>query len=90
MPFRRFDPLRVSPLRANVPVMPVLFRNRRCFHDAPTNLLTLRVTDANPRTAFLVTKAIVENHQVVSYQVMGDLVLEVLQEPKVPTAHPSP
>ena len=51
-----------------------------------TNLLTLRVTDANPRTAFLVTKAIVENHQVVSYQVMGDLVLEVLQEPKVPTA----
>lgn len=50
-----------------------------------TNLLTLRVTDANPRTAFLVTKAIVENHQVVSYQVMGDIVLEVLQEPKVPT-----
>lgn len=42
MPFRRFDPLRVFPLRANVPVMPVLFRNRRCFHDAPNNLLTLQ------------------------------------------------
>lgn len=50
-----------------------------------TNLLTLQVTDANPRTAFLVTKAIVENHKVVSYQVMGDTVLEVLQKPKVPT-----
>lgn len=50
-----------------------------------TNLLTLHVTDSNPRTAFLVTKAIIENHQVVSYQVMGDTVMEVLQEPKVPT-----
>lgn len=50
-----------------------------------TNLLTLTVTDDDPRTAFLVTKAIVENHQVVSYQVLGDTVMEVLQKPKVPT-----
>lgn len=51
-----------------------------------TNLLTLTVTDDDPRTAFLVTKAIVENHQVVSYQVLGDTVMEVLQKPKVPTS----
>lgn len=51
-----------------------------------TNLLTLEVTSSNPRTAFLVTRAIIENHQVVSYQVLGDTILEVLQEPKVPVS----
>lgn len=55
-----------------------------------TNLLTLRVTDDDPRTAFLATKAIIENHSVVSYQVLGDTVLEVLQAPHVPTAPSNP
>lgn len=50
-----------------------------------TNLLTLQVTDSNPRTAFLVTQAILDNHQIVSHLVMGDTVMEVLQEPKVPS-----
>ncbi len=51
-----------------------------------TNLLTLRVEDKNPRTAFLVMKAVIENHEVVTYNVIGDIVIEVLQTPKVPTA----
>ena len=51
-----------------------------------TNLLTLQVTASDPRTAFLVTRAIIENHSVVSYQVLGDTILEVLQMPKVPTS----
>lgn len=51
---------------------------------AETNLLTLRVTASDPRTAFLVTRAIIENHSVVSYQVLGDTILEVLQDPVVP------
>lgn len=53
---------------------------------AETNLLTLRVTASDPRTAFLVTQAVIENHHIVSYQVLGDTILEVLQMPKVPTA----
>ena len=50
-----------------------------------TNLLTLQVRAYDPRTAFLVTKALVENHEIVTYQVMGDIVLEVLEPPTVPT-----
>lgn len=55
-----------------------------------TNLLTMRVTASDPRTAFLVTRCIIENHSVVSYQVMGDTVLEVLQDPVVPMAPSNP
>ena len=53
---------------------------------AETNLLTMKVTASDPRTAFLVTQAVIENHQLVSYQVLGDTILEVLQAPKVPVA----
>lgn len=51
-----------------------------------TNLLTMKVTASDPRTAFLVTQAVIENHQIVSYQVLGDTILEVLQAPRVPMA----
>ena len=50
-----------------------------------TNLLNLRVTDSDPRTAFMVTRAIVENHESLTYEVVGNITLEVLQQPKVPT-----
>ena len=53
---------------------------------AETNLLTMKVTASDPRTAFLVTQAVIENHQLVSYQVLGETILEVLQAPKVPVA----
>lgn len=51
-----------------------------------TNLLTMQVTASDPRTAFLVTRAVIEHHSIVSYQVLGDTVLEVLQTPTVPSA----
>lgn len=51
-----------------------------------TNLLTLTVTDTNPRTAFLVNRAIAEGHESLTYEVVGDVTLEVLQNPVVPTA----
>ena len=51
-----------------------------------TNLLTLTVRDSDPRTAYLVNRAIVEGHEGLTYEVMGDITLEVLQYPVVPTA----
>ena len=50
---------------------------------ADTNLLTMRVTASDPRTAFLVTQAVLRNHQTITQQVIGDIVLEVLQKPTI-------
>ena len=50
-----------------------------------TNLMTLQVSGSNPRTVYSVTKAIIENHEQLTYQVIGDIVLEVLQDPVLPT-----
>lgn len=50
-----------------------------------TNLMTLRVTANDPRTAFLVIRALLEHHEVVTYEVIGDVSVEVLQPPTVPT-----
>lgn len=55
-----------------------------------TNLLTMTVTGSDPRTAFLVTRAVIENHQAVSKQIMGETVLDVLQEPSVPMGPSNP
>lgn len=51
-----------------------------------TNLITMEVTGHDPHLTFLITKKIIENHSVVSYQVLGDTVMEILQKPKVPTS----
>ena len=51
-----------------------------------TNLITMSVTDSNPRTAFLATRAIIEHHETLTYQVVDDIQLEVLQNPEVPSA----
>lgn len=51
-----------------------------------TNLLTVTVTASDPRTAYLVTEAIIDHHEEVTYQVVDDVVLEVLRTPSVPTA----
>ena len=55
-----------------------------------TNLLTVRVTDSSPRTAFLATRAIIDNHAGLTRQIMGDMILEVLQQPSVPSAPSNP
>lgn len=49
-----------------------------------TNLLTVTVTASDPRTAFLVSQAIIDNHEEVTYQIISGVVLEVLQSPAVP------
>ena len=49
-----------------------------------TNLLTVKVTAPDPRTAFLVNRSIIEHHSIVSAQVLGDVSLDVLQDPTVP------
>lgn len=51
-----------------------------------TNLLTMRITASDPRTAFLVTQAVLNNHQTITQQVIGNIVLEVLQKPTVPVS----
>lgn len=55
-----------------------------------TNLLTLKVTDSNPRSAFLVARAILNNYEAVTAQVVGEVVLEVLQQPSVPVVPSNP
>ena len=55
-----------------------------------TNLLTMQVTGSDPRETFLVTRAVLENHQLVSKQIMGETVLDVLQEPVVPMGPSNP
>lgn len=52
---------------------------------AETNLMTLQVSSSDPRTAFLVMQTLLDNHHTVTEQVVGDVIIEVLQLPKVPT-----
>jgi len=51
-----------------------------------TNLVTMTVTSSNPRTAFLVTEAVIDSHESLTYSVVDGIVMEVLQRPTVPTA----
>lgn len=51
-----------------------------------TNLITMSVTDSDPRMAFLATRAIIDHHEELTYQVVNDIQLEVLQHPVVPSA----
>lgn len=51
-----------------------------------TNLITVTVTASDPRTAYLVSRTIIEHHEDLTYQVIGGICLEVLQSPRVPTA----
>ena len=50
-----------------------------------TNLLTINVRGRDPRTTFRVMQVLLEKHGMVTYEVMGDIVLEVLEPPEVPT-----
>lgn len=50
-----------------------------------TNLLTMTVTGSDPSTVFRVSKAIIEHHHIVSDEVLGNSILEVLQNPIVPS-----
>ena len=51
-----------------------------------TNLINMTVTAQDPRTAFLAAQTIIDHHESLTYQVVSDVVLEVLQRPTVPSA----
>ena len=53
---------------------------------ADTNLINVSVTASDPRTAFQVSQAIIDHHEGLTYQIVDDTTLEVLQAPTVPTA----
>lgn len=56
-----------------------------------TNLITMRVSASDPRTAFLVAQSMIEHHETLTYRVVDGIALEVLQAPVMPTwpANPS-
>ena len=49
-----------------------------------TNLLTIQVAGSDPRETFLMMRALLNKHELVTYAVMGDIVLEILEPPTVP------
>jgi capsular exopolysaccharide synthesis family protein len=57
---------------------------------ADTNLLTLKVTAQDPMTAFLVIRSLIDHHEVVTTEVIGDIIIETLQLPQIPTGPVNP
>ena len=50
-----------------------------------TNLLEMRVTASNPKDAYLITKATLNNYEDLAATVLNNTVLEILQQPVIPT-----
>ena len=50
-----------------------------------TNLITLRVISDTPRNVYLITRSVMKNISNLTGYVSGNMVLQVLQEPEVPT-----
>ena len=58
-----------------------------------TNLLTMTVTASDPRTAFLVSQAIIDNHEKVTYQIISNVLLgscKALRCREIPSIRPTP
>ena len=51
-----------------------------------TNLVVVTVSGADARSVFLMAKAIVDHHEMVTYQVVDSVSLELLRSPAVPVA----
>mgnify|MGYP000080320766 FL=1 len=51
-----------------------------------TNLLTVSVTSGSPETSFKLLKSMLEHYQDVSKNVLGEVVMEVFEEPNFPSA----
>lgn len=49
-----------------------------------TNLLNVVVQGSDARTTYLMTRAVIEHHSIVSREVLGDTVMEVLRAPEIP------
>ena len=50
-----------------------------------TNLMTLQVTAPSAKMAYQMIRAILDHHEEMTYNVVGNVTLEVLQDPVVPT-----
>lgn len=50
-----------------------------------TNLLEMTVTASNPREAYLITRAVLKNYEDISSTVLGNVALDILQQPTIPT-----
>ena len=50
-----------------------------------TNLMTLKVTADSPRNTYQITRSIMKNTADLTQYVSSDMIMEVLQEPAVPT-----
>lgn len=55
-----------------------------------TNILVLTVTEDSPKEAIDLIRAVMDNYSSVSYYTVGDAVMDVLEDPKVPTAPDNP
>lgn len=55
-----------------------------------TNLLVLSVTEDSPKEAIDLIRGIMDNYSDVSYYTVGDSVMDVLEEPKVPISPDNP
>lgn len=55
-----------------------------------TNLLILRVTDDTPREAYDLIRAVMDHYGSVSFYMMGDAVLDVLEYPQIPMSPDNP
>ncbi|MDO4313151.1 MAG: polysaccharide biosynthesis tyrosine autokinase [Eubacteriales bacterium] len=55
-----------------------------------TNLLVLTVTEKSPKEAIDVIRSIMDNYTSVSFYTVGNTVMDVLEEPKVPMAPDNP
>lgn len=65
--------------------MPTFNATAKASVVSDTNLMTLRVTSDTPENAYRIIRSIMNNTSNLTQYVTGDLVLEVLQEPSVPT-----
>lgn len=57
-----------------------------CANVPYTNMITLTVTAGSPKNAMTVMSGVLEHHSVVTDRLLGDMVLQILEEPAVPTA----
>lgn len=54
-----------------------------------TNIMTLRVTSDTPWNTYRITRSVVKNMEELTRHVSSDMMLEVLQEPSIPTSSDS-
>lgn len=56
-----------------------------CWSITNTNMITLKATADTPKDAMTVMNGVLDHYNTVTDSLLGDFVLQVLEEPKVPT-----